>query len=171
MSDALGLLQDQTFARATPATAISFPANRRMTSSQLCGYLDRHVFAVVGTTRPEGRPHSAMSSYFRLDATFWLPTVAGSVRERNVRGEPWMTLVVTEGDRGDHLLVIVEGPAGIVEPADVPADVRAAIGGDWVSTWLRLQTERLLSYASPGTTPPPGSAANSLPVGDGLDLD
>ena len=29
----------------------------------------------------------------------WLPTVAGSVRERSVHRQPWLTMTVTEGDR------------------------------------------------------------------------
>jgi hypothetical protein len=82
--------------------------------------------------------------------TFWLPTVAGSVRERNVRAQPWLSLVVTEGDRGRHIAVLVEGPAEVVEPAAAPADVRAAAGGDWVGCWLRLRAERVLSYGSAG---------------------
>jgi Pyridoxamine 5'-phosphate oxidase len=92
MSELLGSLQDQTFARATAATASSYPLERRLTAAQLAGYLDRRAFAVVGSTRPDGRPHAAMSSYIRRDLTFWLPTVAGSVRERNLRGTPWLTM-------------------------------------------------------------------------------
>jgi hypothetical protein len=49
--------------------------------------------------------------------------------------------------------VIIEGPAGVVAPPQVPADVRAAATGDWVSTWIRLTAERLLSYADENTQP------------------
>jgi hypothetical protein len=41
----------------------------------------------------------------------------------------------------------------VVAPAEVPADVRAGATGDWVSAWIRLTAERLLSYAADGTTP------------------
>ncbi len=124
-----------------------------MTGGQLAGYLDRRAFAVVGSARPDGRPHAAMSSYVRQETSFWLPTVTGSVRERNVRGQPWMTMVVTQGDRDEHVVVIVEGPVTIVGPADVPADVPSRIGGDWVGVWLLLRAERLLSYVSEGAFP------------------
>lgn len=149
MSDELAALQDRSFARAAAATASSYPPERRLSGRQLADYLDRRAFAVIGSRRPDGRPHAAMSSYFRRGTAFWLPTVAGSVRERNLRGQPWLTLTVTEGDRDAHVAIIIEGPAEVVPLSQVPADVRAAIGGDWIAAWIRLRAERLLSYASP----------------------
>jgi hypothetical protein len=152
MSELLGGLQDRTFARATAATVVSYPPERRLDAAQLASYLDRRAYAVVGTTRAGGRPHAAMSVYMRRGATFWLPTVAGSVRERNLRGSPWLTLVVAEGDDGDHIAVLIEGSAEVIEPSLVPADVRAGVQGEWVSAWIRLTAERLLSYADEGAT-------------------
>lgn len=153
MSELLGALQDRTFARATAATAASYPPERRLSAARLASYLDRRAFAVVGSTRADGRPHAAMSVYVRRGAVFWLPTVAGSVRERNLRGTPWLTLVIAEGDHDEHVAVLIEGPAEVVAPPRVPADVRAAVKGDWVSAWIRLTAERLLSYAAEGTVP------------------
>src|SRR5215470_5767339 len=150
MSELLGGLQDRTFARATAATAVSYPPERRLSAAQLASFLDRRVFAVVGSTRNDGRPHSAMSVYVRRGTTFWLPTMAGSVRERNLRRTPWLTMVIAEGDHPAHIAVITEGPAKIVASPDVPADVRAAVTGDWVSEWICLTAERLLSYADEG---------------------
>jgi hypothetical protein len=152
MSELLGLLQDRTFARATAATSASYPQERRLDAAQLAAYLDRRAYAVVGSTRPDGRPHSAMSVYIRRGATFWLPTVAGSVRERNLRSKPWLTMVIAEGDHDDHIAILIEGSAEVVEPSLVPSDVRAAVQGDWVSAWIRLTAERLLSYADEGKT-------------------
>ena len=153
MSELLGALQAETFAGATTATASSYPPERRLTAAQLASYLDRRAFAVVGSTRADGRPHAAMSSYIRRDTTFWLPTVAGSVRERNLRATPWLTMVITEGDRGEHVVVILEGPAELIAPAEVPGDVRSAARGDWVNAWIRLKAERLLSYAAESAVP------------------
>jgi hypothetical protein len=153
MIDALASLQDQTFARATGATAASFPLRHRLTAAQLAGYLDRRAFAVVATTRPDGRPHATVCSYVRRDATFWLPTVAGAVRERNVRHQSWVSLVVSQGDHGDqskHVLVIIEGTGTVVPPAEVPPDVRARADGNWVGSWIRVRAERLLSYSAEG---------------------
>jgi pyridoxamine 5'-phosphate oxidase-like protein len=153
MSEPLGDLQDRTFARATPATAISYPPERRLSAAQLTAFLDRRVFAVVGSTRSDGRPHAAMSVYVRRGTSFWLPTMAGSVRERNLRRTPWLTMVIAEADHPVHIAVIAEGPTEIVMPEDVPADVRAAVTGDWVSEWIRLKAERLLSYADESASP------------------
>jgi hypothetical protein len=153
MSELLGELQDRTFARATGATAASYPPECRLGAAQLAAYLDRRAFAVVGSGRADGRPHAAMSVYIRRGITFWLPTVAGSVRERNLRTTPWLTMVIAEGDHGEHIAVLVEGPAEVVAPSQVPADVRAAATGDWVSAWIRVTAERLLSYAAEGTSP------------------
>ena len=153
MSELLGDLQDLTFARATAATAISYPPERRLSAAQLASYLDRRVFAVVGSTRADGRPHAAMSVYVRRGTTFWLPTMAGSLRERNLRRTPWLTMVIAEGDHPVHIAVIAEGSAEILTPQQVPADVRAAVTGDWVSEWICLMAERLLSYADENASP------------------
>ena len=146
MSTELAALQDQSFAKASAATISAFPAERRLSGEQLAAYLDRRAFAVIGTGRPDGRPHAAMSSYFRRGAIFWLPMVGGSVRERNLRRQPWLTMTIPEGDHAGHVVVIIEGMAAIVPPAAVPADVQRAVG-DWVEVWARLAPSRLLSYA------------------------
>ena len=153
MSELLGALQDQTFARSTAATAVSYPPERRLTAAQLASYLDRRAFAVVSSTRPDGRPHTAMSIFIRRGTTFWLPTMAGSVRERNLRSTPWLTMVIAEGDHPVHIAVLIEGPAEVVAPPQVPADVQAAAASDWVSTWISLTAERLLSYADENAAP------------------
>jgi hypothetical protein len=150
MSVELGVLQDESFARASAATVSAFPAERRLTGLQLADYLDRRAFAVIGSARPDGRPHAAMSSYFRRGAVFWLPMVGGSVRERNLRRQPWLTMTVPEGDQAAHIVVIMEGLAAIVPPAAGPGDVRSAVTGNWVEVWARLTPSRLLSYADEG---------------------
>lgn len=82
MSELLGSLQDQTFARATAATASSYPLERRLTAAQLAGYLDRRAFAVVGATRLDGRPHAAMSSYTCRDLAGRLGECLGRIGGR-----------------------------------------------------------------------------------------
>lgn len=94
-----------------------------------------------------------MSIFIRRGATFWLPTMAGSVRERNLRDTPWLTMVIAEQDHPKHIAVIIEGPAEVVALPEVPADVRAAATSDWVSAWIRLTAERLLSYADESAVP------------------
>jgi hypothetical protein len=153
VSEELATVQERTFTSATAATARSYPPERRLSARQLADYLDRRAFAVIGSCRADGRPHAAMSSYIRQGREFWLPTVGGAVRERNVRATPWLTMTITEGDRDQHVVVLVEGPASVVAPAEVPAEVRAAVTGDWVAVWIRVTAERLLSYAAEGAIP------------------
>lgn len=147
MSDELAAIQEQTFATATKATADSYPPERRPAGHELAAYLDRCAFAVIGSCHP----HAAISSYIRQGRQFWLSAVAGSVRERNAGTHPWLTMTITEGDRDHHVAVLVEGPAGVIAPVSVPAEVRAAVPCDWPAAWIRLTAERLLSYASKGT--------------------
>jgi hypothetical protein len=144
-------IQDGTFARATGATLRAFPEDRRLTGTRLTGYLDRHSVGVISSTRPDGRPHATPATYIRSGAVFWLPTFAGTVRERNVRAVPWLVLVVAEGDSSEHVTVIVEGAGAIVHAAGAPAGIVATFAKRWVSAWLRLDAERLLSYADAGT--------------------
>ena len=144
-------LQERTFTRANAVTRRAYPPERRLSGELLSGYLDRRVFAVVTTTRPDGRPHAAMTSYFRRGTSFWMPTAAGSVREGNLRHEPWLALVVSEGDRAEHVVVIVEGPCHAVDKSAVPADVAETTREEWVSVWLCLEATRLISYASEGS--------------------
>jgi Pyridoxamine 5'-phosphate oxidase len=146
MTSALDALQEKTFATVTSATAAAYPQDMRLTGARLTGYLDGHAFGVIGTSRPDGRPHAAVATYIRQDGTFWLPTMAGSVRERNLRAEPWLTLTVSEGAQdGEHTVVLIEGPATVVPLAEVPADVLAR--APRYEVWVRLLPERLLSYA------------------------
>lgn len=143
----LAEIQSRTLARANEATSHSYPPERRLDAAALTRFLDRRTFAVIATTRANGRPHATMSSYVRRGTTFWLPTLSGSVRERNIQRQSWVSLVIAEGDGNEHVVVIIEGPAEIVAPADVPADVAATTSTNWVAVWFRLEAERVFSYA------------------------
>jgi nitroimidazol reductase NimA-like FMN-containing flavoprotein (pyridoxamine 5'-phosphate oxidase superfamily) len=149
VDDELGAAQDRSFARASAATASAYPPERRLTAAQLARYLDRRAFAVVSSAREDGRPHAAPSLFYRRGAEFWLPTVAGSARERNVRAHPWLALTVTEGDDAEHVAVLIEGPAAVLPPEEAPAGFRDR-PGDWVQVWLLVRAEKVLSYAEPG---------------------
>jgi nitroimidazol reductase NimA-like FMN-containing flavoprotein (pyridoxamine 5'-phosphate oxidase superfamily) len=151
VNDPLGAVQDRSFARASAATARAYPPERRLSAAQLARYLDRRSYAVVSSARADGRPHAAPSLFYRRGAEFWLPTVAGSVRERNVRAHPWLALTVTEGDDDEHIAVLIEGPAELVTPEEAPAEFRAR-PGDWARVWLLLRAEKILSYAEPHVT-------------------
>ena len=92
----------------TSATAASYPPERRLSAAQLSSYLDRRAFAVAGSGRADGRPHAAMSVYIRCGAIIWLPTIARSVRERNLRATPWLTMVVADRTDPAHMTLIAK---------------------------------------------------------------
>jgi hypothetical protein len=69
MTSALDALPEKTFATVTRAAA-AYPPDRRLTGARLTGYLDRHAFGVIGTSRPDGRPHAAVATYIRQGGAF-----------------------------------------------------------------------------------------------------
>jgi hypothetical protein len=136
MTDVLATLQDQSFARATAATARSYPPGRRLNGGQLADYLGRRAFAVIGSSRPDGRPHAAMSSFIRRGTAFWLPT-AGRVGARAQRAPP--ALADPDGhrrgrnirtSRKSYVRAVPADRAGVraVIPAGVASDSRACAG-------------------------------------------
>jgi hypothetical protein len=141
----LGEIQDATFARSGAATVSSYPPERRLPGAALEAVLRSRRYAVVCSTRPDGRPHATPTSFTLVGSSLWLPTVAGAVRGRNVRARPWLVLVVSEGEGDTHLAVIVEGPV-TVETAP-PEGVERP---EWAAEWLVLRPERVLSYAAAG---------------------
>jgi hypothetical protein len=151
----LAALQDATFAASPRATATSYPPQHRMTGDALLSVLSSRRYAVVSTTRPDGRPHSAPSAFVLSGTSIWLPTVEGAVRLRNVRSNPYAVVVVSDGVADDHLAVLAEGPVSVAEglPGEVERDVVRQLGSvpDWVGSWIVLRPSRLLSYAADGT--------------------
>ena len=147
----LGRLQDASFSRAG-AVRKAYPPERRMTGPQLAGYLARRTYALVSSTRPDGRPHAAPTLFSIYAQAFWLPTLGSAARLGNVRVHPWLALSIIEGEHDTHAAVLTEGPAEVL--ATVPADVRSITelrnrGGslDWATDWLRMTPQRLFSFA------------------------
>jgi hypothetical protein len=123
-----------------------------MSGAQLAGYLQRRSYALASSTRPDGRAHAAPTLFTIHAEAFWLPTVGGAVRLRNVEAHPWLALSVLEGEHDTHAAVLTEGPAEVL--ATVPEDVVRATeerntGGtlDWATAWLRMTPQRLFSFA------------------------
>jgi nitroimidazol reductase NimA-like FMN-containing flavoprotein (pyridoxamine 5'-phosphate oxidase superfamily) len=158
--DAAGLaaLQDASFARANAATRTSYPPERRMTGAQLERYLAQRRYAVVASTRADGRPHAALTAYVCVGGQLWLPAVAGSARARNVAQTPAVSLVLSDGEGDDHAAVVLEGDVSLVPDAEAPGDVTSAYADrhgrapDWANEWLVVTPTRLLSYVAEGRT-------------------
>jgi hypothetical protein len=145
-------IQDTTFAGASAATLGSFGPSRRLTGEQLVKVLTTRRNAVVSTTRRDGRPHSTPCAFVLHERSIWLPLVPGAVRAKHVAEQPWISMVISEGQLENHGVVIIEGPALIAEPGEeVLAAAKAKFGGvSWVGQWIELTPERILSNASPG---------------------
>lgn len=148
----LGRLQEASFSRAGQVVRKAYPPERRMTGPQLAGYLERRTYALASSTRPDGRAHAAPTLFSIYAEAFWLPTLSGAARLRNVRAHPWLALSVIEGEHDTHAAVLTEGPAEVL--AIVPEDVRSTTelrndGGslDWATAWLRVTPQRLFSFA------------------------
>lgn len=123
-----------------------------MTGPQLAGYLQRRSYALASSTRPDGRAHAAPTLFTIHAEAFWLPTIGGAVRLRNVEANPWLALSVLEGEHDTHAAVLTEGPAEVL--TTVPEDVvrtteQRNTGGtlDWATAWLRMTPQRLFSFA------------------------
>lgn len=145
-------VQERTYAAATPATADSL--DRRMTGEAIAAFLTGHRYAAVATTRADGRAHLAMTGFLADGATVWLPAMAGTVRARNVERLGYASVLVTDGEGDQHTMVTLEGPATTGTPdAAALARWRTDRGEepDWATTWIRVDVERVLSYAALGS--------------------
>ncbi|MEO6713861.1 MAG: pyridoxamine 5'-phosphate oxidase family protein [Mycobacteriales bacterium] len=149
---ALVAVQSASFDRANDATRTSYPPERRMSGEQLVAYLDARLYAVVATTRADGRPHAALSAFARVDMQLWLPTVSGSARSRNLARQPALSLVVSDGEGPDHAAVVIDGTADIVPVTGAPAEVDDAYAAkhgsspEWASEWIVATPTRLFSF-------------------------
>jgi hypothetical protein len=150
MNSWLEEVQDATFAGASAATTGSFGPSRRLSGEQLVNVLTTRRNAVVSTTRKDGRPHSTPSSFVLHDRSIWLPVVAGAARAKHVARQPWISMVIAEGQLETHGAVIIEGPAALAQPSEqVLEAAKAKLGGvGWIGQWIELTPERILSYAS-----------------------
>ncbi|MGZ6548534.1 MAG: pyridoxamine 5'-phosphate oxidase family protein [Actinomycetota bacterium] len=152
--DTLARIQEASFARASDATRNAFPPERRMSGSVLISFLARKRYAVLATTRPDGRPQAAPVGYALVGTKFVMASLGDAQRVRNLQHEPHASLVVTEDEGDRHGVVIVEGTTRLLEPLEASLDMRAPFREpsgelpDWIGTLIVLTPERLLSYAA-----------------------
>ena len=121
-----------------------------MTGSAVAAYLSRRQYLTIATVRSSGRPHAALSAFVFSGEGFWLPTMAGTARERNVRATGYVSLLVAEGDGADHRAVLAEGKAEVVSELAAPAvrgwAERQGKVPQWASAWIRVKPAKLFSY-------------------------
>ena len=143
-------IQARSYERAGAALRSSWPEESAFDADGLVAFLARKDYAVLATTRRDGKPQAAPIAFFVRDGSFWIASVAGA-RLRNLRANPYAALVIAEGDRGDHRAVRVEGPAVIHEGAALDtlrSAWRERHGGDasWASAFIELRPRTLFSY-------------------------
>jgi general stress protein 26 len=109
--ESLEMVQVRSFAQASAATLASFPVEHALSGPELDGFLSERRYAMVATTRPDGRPHATMAAFRHRDGRLWLPTVAAAARVRNISANPGITVIVAEGVGDEHVMVMLEGRA------------------------------------------------------------
>jgi hypothetical protein len=148
-ADELAAIQAASHAHADRALRGSWPDERTMDAAELGAFLDESTYCVVATSTAHGRAQARPVGFVVLGAAFWLATVEGG-RLRNLRREPWLSLVVSEGAGAAHRVVVADGPVAIHDrpPDDVLARWEQRFGSraDWAVAWLELRPERLFSY-------------------------
>lgn len=153
--EALISLQEESYARAGPGLASSWPPESAMNAEQLRSFLEERRYCVLATTTGRGHAIARPVIFTVVEASFWFATVKGA-RLRNLERIPWASLVVEDGERGTHRAVAVDGPVRITHrPAAELLDVWQARHGsraEWAAAWFEVQPQRLMSYtaAQPG---------------------
>ena len=151
-ADELAAIQAASYAHADPALRRSWPDERVMDAAELGAFLDERTYCVAATTTARGRAQARPVAFAHLRGTFWLATVEGG-RLRNLRREPWLSLVVAEAEGDAHRAVAVDGGVAIHErpPDEVLALWERRFGSRpaWAVAWLELRPERVFSYTRP----------------------
>jgi general stress protein 26 len=151
---ALDDLQGRSFAEASTTTNSAYPPDSRMSGDLLLRLLRARKYIVVATTRRNGTPHAAMSSFAVADGKVWLPTEDGTARIKNLQRNPFASLVLTEGEDETHSVVLVDGPVTLIPDSDVPGAARAAWKDKfshepgWAELWICVEPHRLFTYAA-----------------------
>lgn len=142
-------IQEKSYERAAQSLRSAWPPDSAMGADQLARFLTEHHYCVLATVTAKGRPQARPVAFSVFDSSFWFATVAGA-RLRNLERTPWVSLVVTEGDRGSHRAVTVDGPVTILDTLDEELlaawEERHGSRAGWAAAWLEVRPVRLLSY-------------------------
>ena len=90
--------------------------------ADLLDRLDRERSVWLCTLRPDGSPHQTPVWFSFQGGQFWIATAAASVKVRNLRSDPRVSLALPDPDAP----VVAEGTAVVVE-RPFPAEVAAAL--------------------------------------------
>jgi nitroimidazol reductase NimA-like FMN-containing flavoprotein (pyridoxamine 5'-phosphate oxidase superfamily) len=147
---ALHRIQEQSYSRAGHGIRSSWPPEQAMSADELGAFLDERRYCILATTTAHGHPQARPVAFSPVGESLWFAT-GGSERLRNLERTPWVSVVVSDGDRGAHRAVTLDGPVTIVAepPADVLAGWERRFDGlaGWAVAWFELRPERVFSYA------------------------
>ena len=149
----LAAVQERSYARASGVLLASYPQKSSMNAAELSEFLGRKKYAVLATSRADGRAHAAPVGFTVWRRAFWVATVEGT-KARNLRSRPWASIVVIEGEPpATHKAVIAEGHVvlhGAEDAASAGLSDRWAIKHgsrpDWANVFGELLPERVFSY-------------------------
>jgi len=150
-ADVIPLVEAQrtSFRTAGRGLLRSWPPSDALDVGGFVDLLSRR-YGVLGTTRPDGRPHVAPVAFVVAKGALWVATVAGG-RLRNLRRSPYASMVVMEGEGGEHRAILVEGPVALHDPSpDLRRlwEARMEEGVEWAAAFVELGPERVFSHAA-----------------------
>jgi nitroimidazol reductase NimA-like FMN-containing flavoprotein (pyridoxamine 5'-phosphate oxidase superfamily) len=149
--DALIAIQEVSYQQPGSGLASSWPRDSAMGPDELRSFLEQRRYCVLATSNREGRPLARPVAFSVHGGSFWFATVRGA-RLANLERRPWVSVVIEEGDSGNHRAVALDGQVTLT---DAPPnelldawDERHGSRADWAAAWFELRPQRLLSYTA-----------------------
>ena len=148
-------VQESSYRSASPATRHAWPRGSALDAVEIATLLRVRRYAVLATTRPDGRPHAAPVAFVETGRRIWMASMAGAARTANLRRQPSASLVITgPRDDDDHAALVVEGPVRIHDDPGPLLDGflrdlwRERFGSEleWAETILELTPTKVLSH-------------------------
>ena len=151
----LSIVQDRSYQHARKVLLSSYPKECSMSAAELHDFLGKKRYAILATSRPDGRAHATPVGFLVWRKALWIASVEGT-KVRNLRSRPWASIVIIEGEPpGRHRAVITEGKAKLyvtpslaLAPADLVGSWEQKHGHrpDWANVLVEVIPERLFSY-------------------------
>jgi PPOX class probable F420-dependent enzyme len=122
-------------------------------------FLDRPLYAVLATPRPDGTVSQSVVWYHRDGDEVWISTAPESAKARLIRRDPRVSLLVPSADGSAYLAL--EGTAAITEDVETPDRLllmRRYVGDEGARAMvrrrplsrpnarLRIRVERVTAY-------------------------
>ena len=150
-------IQRRSYTHATTGLRAAWPERQALDESGLAALISSHRYCVLATARGDGRAHATPVAFAVVEGAFWIATVEG-LRLRNLRANPWASLVVMEGDADEgeegppHRALTAEGPVALHEVGEVWPRLesiwlaRHGHGPDWATAFVELSPVRVFTH-------------------------